>query len=219
MYVARRMHRNVVTASPGDSLREARERMQRRNVRQLPVVSADGTLVGILSDRDIREAILPVRFLPGTTEEDLERMLSETPVERVMTRKVVTATLHDALEDAIVLLADFRVNSLPVVDGTGRLAGILTRGDVLRACIQAMGVGEISSRLEVLVPDRPGALADVVAIIKTFHVNIITVLTAGPAGAGMRTIYFRLSTLNVAPIRKAIEEAGFRVLDPGSFLP
>lgn len=219
MYVARRMQRNVVTASPGDSLREARETMRRRNVHQLPVVSADGMLVGILSDRDIREAILPVRLLPGTTEEDLERMLAETPVEKIMTRKVVTATLQDALEDAIVLLADFRVNALPVVDRNGRLAGILTRGDVLRACIQAMGVGEISSRLEVLVPDKPGSLADVVGVIRAFHVNIITVLTAGPAEAGMRTIYFRLNTMNVGPIRKAIEEAGFRVLDPISFLP
>ena len=137
----------------------------------------------------------------------------------VMTRNVITVRPETTLKEAAGLLARTGISGMPVVDGTGRLAGILTRGDVLRACIQAMGVGEISSRLEVLVPDRPGALADVVAIIKTFHVNIITVLTAGPAGAGMRTIYFRLSTLNVAPIRKAIEEAGFRVLDPGSFLP
>lgn len=219
MFVARRMHRKVVTASPNESLAAAQERMRSTNHRQLPVVEADGTLAGILSGRDIRETIVSFRLLPDSSAEEIGRRLAETPVERVMTRKVVTATLADALEDAIVLLHDFRVNALPVVDDRGRLAGILTRGDVLQACIEAMGVGEISSRLEVLVPDRPGALAEVVAVIKTFHVNIITVLTTGHAAEGMRAIYFRVNTLNVAPIRKAIEEAGYRILDPGSFLP
>lgn len=219
MFVSRWMHRNVVTVSPEDSLLEARERMRSRSVRQLPVTASDGTLVGILSDRDVREAMIPFQLLPGTSREQMERLLSDTPVEKTMTRKVVTATLYDALEDAIVLLHDFRVNALPVVDAGGRLAGILTRGDVLRACIEAMGIGEVSSRLEVLVPDRPGALADVVAIIKNFHVNIISVLTTGHAAEGMRAVHFRVNTQNVSPIRKAIEKEGFRILDPGSFLP
>jgi len=219
MFVARRMHRKVDTASPDESLLAARERMRSRNHRQLPVVDADGTLVGILSDRDIREAMIPFQLLPGSSREEMEKLLSDTPVGKIMTRKVVTATLSDALEDAIVLLHDFRVNALPVVDGRGRLAGILTRGDVLKACIDALGVGEISSRLEVMVPDRPGSLAELMGIIQTFHVNIITVLTTGHAVEGMRAVYFRVNTLNVAPIRKAIAEAGFRILDPGSFLP
>lgn len=219
MFVARRMHRNVVVVSPGDSLRAARERMRSRNVRQLPVTAADGTLVGILSDRDIREATIPYQLLPGTSKEEMERLLSDTPVEKIMTRKVVTATLYDALEDAIVLLHDFRINALPVVDDRGRLAGIVTRADVLRACIEAMGVGEVSSRLEVLVPDKPGSLAEVVEIISAFHVNIITVLSTGHAAEGMRAVYFRVNTQNVAPIRKAVEGAGFRILDPRSFLP
>lgn len=219
MFVSRWMHRQVATVSPENSLLEARERMRSRGVRQLPVTAPDGTLVGILSDRDIREAMIPFQLLPGTSKEQMERLLSDTPVEKTMTRKVVTATLYDTLEDAIVLLHDFRMNALPVVDAGGRLAGILTRGDVLKACIEAMGIGEISSRLEVVVPDRPGALAEVMAIIKTFHVNIISVLTTGHAAEGMRAIHFRVNTLNVAPIRKAIEEAGFRILDPRSFLP
>lgn len=217
MFVARRMQRNVVTASPATPLIEARRRMRGHNVHQLPVVQDDRTLVGILSDRDIREATLPVALLPKTTERDVEDLLASTPVEKVMTRKVVTATLADSLEDAIVLMHDFRVNSLPVVDDKGRIAGIITRTDVLRAFVQALGVGEISSRLEVVVPDRPGALAQLVNIIKSFHVNITSILTTGHTEEGFRAIFFRVATLNVGPIRKAIEEAGFRILDPSEF--
>ena len=217
MFVARRMQRNVVTASPSMPLIEARRRMRGHNVHQLPVVQDDRTLVGILSDRDIREATLPVALLPKTTERDVEDLLTDTPVEKVMTRKVVTATLTDSLEDAIVLMHDFRVNSLPVVDDKGRVAGIITRTDVLKAFVQALGIGEISSRLEVVVPDRPGALAQLVNIIKGFHVNITSILTTGHAEEGFRAIFFRIATLNVGPIRKAIEDAGFRILDPSEF--
>ena len=217
MFVVRRMQRNVVTISPIASLFEARERMRRHNIHQLPVADGNGKLIGILSNRDIREATLPVALLRGATEKEAEDLLKETLVEKVMTRKVVTATLTDSLEDAIVLMHDFRVNSLPVVDEKGRIAGIITRTDVLKAFVQALGVGEISSRIEVVVPDRPGALAEVVNIIKGFHVNITSVLTTGHAEKGLRAIFFRIATLNVGPIRKAIEDAGFRILDPSEF--
>lgn len=217
MFVARRMHRNVVTVSPAESILEARRRMRGNNIHQLPVTSGDGKLVGILSDRDIREAMLPIGLLPGSTVKEMEDILSSTPVEKVMTRKVVTATLADSLEDAVVLLHDFRVNALPVVDDKGRVVGIITRTDVLKAFVETLGVGEISSRIEVVVPDLPGALAQIVTIIKTFRVNITSVLTTGHAEGGKRAIFFRLGTLNVVPIKNAIREAGFEILDPSAF--
>ena len=54
-------------------------------------------------------------------------------------------------------------------------------------------------------------------IIKSFHVNITSILTTGHTEEGFRAIFFRIATLNVGPIRKAIEEAGFRILDPSEF--
>ena len=217
MFVVRRMQRNVVTISPTASLFEAREQMRRRNIHQLPVTGENDKLLGILSNRDIREATLPVALLRGATEKEAEDLLKETLVEKVMTRKVVTATLSDTLEDALVLLHDFRVNSLPVLDDRGRAVGIISRTDVLKAFIDVLGIGEISSRLEVVVPDRPGGLAQIISIIKEFNVNIASVLTTGHAVEGKRAIFFRVATLNVAPLKKAIEEAGFRILDPSSF--
>jgi acetoin utilization protein AcuB len=217
MFVTRRMRRNVAAIAPYASLEEARRLMRKESVRQLPVTDEDGKLVGIVSDRDIREAMLPVGLLPGSSEKEMENMLAGTPVEKIMTRKVVAATVNDSLEDAIVLLHDFRVNALPVLDDKGGLAGIITRTDVLKAFIEALGVGEISSRLEVVVPDVPGSLVGVMTIIKSFHVNITSILTTGHTEAGKRTVFFRISTLNVGPIRKALQEAGYRILDPENF--
>jgi acetoin utilization protein AcuB len=218
MFVARRMKKKIVTAVPSASLFEAQRLMREHTIRQVPVVSEDGTLLGIVSDRDIRAAVLPANLVPGFTGGEAEKFMKSTPVERVMTRKVVTATLTDTLEDAIVLLRDFRVNALPVVDGAGKIAGIITRTDVLDAFIDALGVGEISSRLEVVVPDRPGMLAQLAAIIGSFHVNITSVISIRHAVAGKRANFFRVATLNVGPIRKAIEDAGFEILEPSKFL-
>jgi acetoin utilization protein AcuB len=217
MFVVRRMQRNIVTVSPAASLFEARELMRGHDIHQLPVTGENGKLVGILSNRDLREASLPVRLLHGATEEEADDLLRKTRVEKVMTRKVVTATVDDTLEDAIVLLHDFRVNSLPVVDRQGRVAGIFSRSDALKAFIDVLGVGEVSSRLEVVVPDQPGGLARIMTVIKSFHVNVTSVLTTGAPEAGKRAVFFRVATQNVVPLKQAISEAGFQILDPSSF--
>lgn len=217
MFVTRRMRRDVITVAPSSTLKEARRLMSEHNIRQLPVTGKENELLGVLSDRDIREAMLPVGILPGASETKMEEMLANTPVEKVMTRKVVTATIDDSLEDAIVLLHDFRVNSLPVVDDRGKVAGIITRTDILEAFIEALGVGEISSRLEVVVPDVPGALVPLITIIKNFHVNITSILTTGHTDPDKRAVFFRIATLNVGPIREALREAGYEILSPGDF--
>jgi acetoin utilization protein AcuB len=211
------MQKSIVTVRPAASLAEAQDLMRGHNIRQIPVTGEDGKLAGILSDRDIRGAMLPAGLVPGFTSEDAETFLRTTAVERVMTRKVVTATLTDTLEDAIVLLHDFNVNALPVVDAEGRVAGIITRVNILEAFIDILGVGEVSSRLEVVVPDRPGTLAQLVAIISSFHVNITSVLATGHVVEGKRANFFRIAALNIAPIKKAIEDAGFEILDPSQY--
>src|SRR3990172_11224504 len=98
MFVARRMKKTIVTVPPSASLLEAQGRMRGYNIRQVPVVSEDGTLLGIVSDRDIRAAVLPAGLVPGFTAEEAEKFMKSTPVERGMTRKGITATLNDTLE-------------------------------------------------------------------------------------------------------------------------
>ncbi|MBV9109870.1 MAG: CBS domain-containing protein, partial [Gemmatimonadetes bacterium] len=96
MLVKNRMTADPVTVTPEDSLAHALRLTREHRVRHLPVVR-NGELVGILSDRDIRTA------MPSPIEvADPERanMLERTPVERVMTREVITAGPFDAVEDA-----------------------------------------------------------------------------------------------------------------------
>lgn len=218
MFVARSMNKNPVTMLPAMSLFEAQELMRAKTIQQIPIVSEEGKLVGILSDRDIRAAVLPVGMIPGFTAEEAEKFLKNTPVEKVMTRNVYFATLTDTLEDAVGMLYNFKINALPVVDENNRVVGIISRTDILEAFIETIGMGKISSRIDVVVPGRTGAIAQIVGIISSFHVNITSILTLGDIEGGTMMSFFRVSTLNVGPIRKAIEEAGFEILDASKLL-
>jgi len=114
------------------------------------------------------------------------------------------------VEEATTLLHDNKIGCLPVVED-GNLVGILTENDVMDILIEVMGMKEKGSRLEILVEDKPGALADVTRLIKEHNVNIISVVTDVADEPGKRLIVFKLKTFYFEPIKKALEGAGFPV--------
>jgi acetoin utilization protein AcuB len=108
MRVSDLMSRNVVTIGESDSCLEAVARMHGARVRHLPVVNAAGTLLGVVTDRDLRHHLFAPRVL----------------------KEVGTVANADVVDAARIMLED-KVGSLPVVDG-GRVVGIVTETDVLR---------------------------------------------------------------------------------------
>jgi acetoin utilization protein AcuB len=137
MTIERWMKHPVVTVKLEDSIRHARELMEQHRINQLPVV-ADGRLVGLVSDRDLRDAFPSVfdtvpltgrrRARPGADPTTI-------PVEDVMTLEVMTLAPGASLTDAARLMRRERIGAVPIVDG-GRLVGIVTRSDVLEAFVE-----------------------------------------------------------------------------------
>jgi acetoin utilization protein AcuB len=133
MKISSVMKSPVVTVKPRESIRRARELMERRRINQLPVV-VDATLVGIVTDRDLRDAFpsaLDVRR-PGRRH---AADPTTTPVEEVMTANVVTLSPDASLEDCARVMRDERFGAVPIV-ADGRLVGIVTRSDVLEAFLK-----------------------------------------------------------------------------------
>lgn len=209
MLVRHRMTRDPVTVTPDDTLAHALRLTRERRIRHLPVVDAAGTLAGILSDRDIRTA------MPSPlTVEDPERVdfLEGTPVAAVMTREVVTVCARDTVEEAARLLCRHRIGALPVVDGAGRLEGILSETDILGAFVQVLGGAGPSTRLEVALADRPGELARVVRILgEELHINIVSALTSPVPVGGKRTVILHVSSIDPREALQALRAAGFAV--------
>jgi acetoin utilization protein AcuB len=116
------------TVSPEAPLLAAVHRMSDRHVRHLPVVDEASTLVGIVSDRDVRTAL-------GEPAQYAEQRSSSPVTYRVrdaMTRPAITVAFDRPLVEVARMLADDRLGALPVVDKFGALIGIVSYVDVLR---------------------------------------------------------------------------------------
>jgi acetoin utilization protein AcuB len=131
------MKHPVIRMKPHDSARHAREVMEKHRINQLPVV-VDGRLVGILTDRDVRDAF-PSVFESGEPFARRTRRPSADPatirVEDVMTSTVLTLAPAAFVADAARLMRRERIGAIPIVE-SGRLVGILTRSDVLDAFVE-----------------------------------------------------------------------------------
>jgi CBS domain-containing protein len=129
------MHAPVATVTPDTPACEAARLLGTRKIRHLPVVDHDGRLVGIVTDRDLRQAVFhpAVQARLGTTGE----AVGDLPVRELMTRGVVTVAPWADLRQAARLMHERKIGALPVVED-GRLVGILTETDVLRALEAAL---------------------------------------------------------------------------------
>lgn len=120
MEVKQVMNRQVIAISPEEPVSVAARLMTRHNVGALPVRDRDGSLCGILTDRDVVTRCVA-----------LERPLQETSVARVMTARVATVPPTASLDQAAALLSREQVRRLPVVEGR-RLVGMVTLSDLSR---------------------------------------------------------------------------------------
>jgi acetoin utilization protein AcuB len=136
--IAEEIMTSQVTSVPSDSsVLKAFQILAELNVRHLPVVD-DGELVGMLSDRDLRELGVHRLFDPdqGEAAEALQRLA----VADVMSADVVTIEPTTTLREIVDCMIDAKVGALPVTDGhTAALLGIVSYVDVLRAVAPLVG--------------------------------------------------------------------------------
>lgn len=131
MDVSKWMTKSMVTIKPKDTLRHARERLVKYRINQLPVV-VNGKLVGIVTDRDVRDAYpSSLRLFHG---KDIDEFGDSHTVEEIMTYNVVAVSPQTSLREAAQRLRRQRFGALPVVEN-GKLVGIITRSDLLDAML------------------------------------------------------------------------------------
>jgi len=206
MLVRARMARDVITASPDTTLAQALNLLRAKEFRHLPVLD-DGTLVGLVSDRDLRMAMPPIW---AEEQEELRRALDEKTVGHVMTTELITVPPDTPIEEAAKLLYQHHIGCLPVLED-GRLIGILTETDILRSYVELFGVGEPSSRLEIHMPNRPGELARVVRMIGIERKVNITGMVVPPTIGDRATAIMHVQTVNPGPLVEALRRMGYTV--------
>jgi acetoin utilization protein AcuB len=119
------MTKNPVTLSPGEDVRFAFNTLMDHKIRQAPVVE-EGNLAGIVTDRDLRLALVETLNKPGLT------------VGSVMTPNPVTVNENSLLKDAAKMISKNKFYALPVLSDSGKLVGILTTTDILNGLVKAL---------------------------------------------------------------------------------
>ena len=134
MIVGDLMTPSPITTGPETPVVEARQTMIHKRIRHL-LVTEGPKLLGIITDRDVR-LNLPS---PATSLSvwEVNYLLARMTVESVMTTSVVIVSPRQDTKEAALLMLDHKIGALPVVDG-GRLVGIITETDLLRAFVKTL---------------------------------------------------------------------------------
>ncbi len=172
MLVRDRMSHPVITVTPQASLDDAWKIMTEEHISRLPVVDKRGKLVGIISEKQI------LRYSPSaaTTLDayEIQGVMNRMPVERVMTKEVITITPDTPIEEAARIMADNEISGIPVVAGDS-LVGIIAETDLFKTFLEVLGAREPGVRLTVSMPKTPGGLACLSQTIFQNGGNIISV--------------------------------------------
>lgn len=201
------MTENVVAIGPDMPIADVAALMAQRGVRHFPIVSADtpGRLVGIVSDRDLR--------VVGSDHPEARVDVGvKDAVRRIMQAPVWTAHPLEPIEDAARAMRQRGIGAMPVMRGD-ELVGIVTASDLLEALVRMTGVTEGVTRLEVELPNRPGAIAGLLDRIASRNYGVASVLTT-KTDMDATTYVLRVMALDSRGLATALREAGYSVLWP-----
>jgi acetoin utilization protein AcuB len=213
MFVHRSMTPKAITIGKEASLLEARELMRDHNIRHLPVVDEQEKLIGVITDRDIRGAMpLENVRLPDFCKK--MEMVTQLKVGDVMTPDPITIGPHDTIEDALLMFEQKKVGAFPVVDDEGRLKGIISVRDILRAFTNVLGIGQPGTLLCILVEEKVGQLKKIVDAITEEGISFGSVLVARYWDENKRAVFPYLLTNNVVRVKQKLRALGFELLDP-----
>ena len=198
------MTKDPVTITDETSMMKAIHMMKERRFRRLPVLH-EGKLVGLVTDRDLKEAS-PSKATTLDVHE-LYYLLAELQIKEIMSRNPVTVSPEDTVERAAQVMLEKTISGLPVVDDRGHLVGIITQSDVFKAFIDITGVNQGGVQVALRLEDRPGLIKEVVDLLRAKGARFVSLLSHyAAAREGYRDVYLRVKNLSPEALQAAKEE-------------
>jgi acetoin utilization protein AcuB len=202
------MTRDPITINEDTSMIKAIHIMKEHRFRRLPVVQA-GRLVGMVTDRDLKEAS-PSKATTLDVHE-LYYLLAELQVKEIMTRNPVSVVDNDTVEHAAQVMLEHTISGLPVVDPGGKLVGIITQSDVFRAFLHITGILQGGVQFALRLEDRPGVLKEVADSLRARGGRMVSLLTTYPsAESNLRDVYIRVKNLSPEAVEASRAELASR---------
>ena len=183
------MSSKIITVEHDASIMKASKLMKQNGIQHLPVLK-DKRLIGIISDRDLKEA--QPSDATALDIYELYYLLDELKVKKVMSRNLFTITGEESVEKASAIMLKHNISALPVVNSEGELQGIITKGDVFRAFVSISGIYQAELQIGFQLEDRPGSIGEVAGVIRAHAGRIVSILTEYQrAPQGFRFVYIR----------------------------
>lgn len=202
------MTSRLITIHQDDPVSMAFELMLTNDIRHLPVVTKGSKLVGIITDRDLNEAIIPAD--PGRTPRSMYHTVKNIKAKKIMTPNPITIHNDAPIREAAQLFLDRKIDCLPVKDSAGKLVGILTSTDILKAFIEFTKIlGE--TRLIDVVMDT----ADYGTVLELMEKQGVSVVSAGITADQKlkKTVFsFRIGAASIKKITSLLRKKGYIVL-------
>lgn len=208
MLIEEIMNKQVLTLQPTHTMADAAKLMKERKIRHVPVVDENGKLLGLVTERDLKNA------LPSSLLKDGDTSLYHRTLDQIMITNPIIGHPLDLVEEVALILYEHRIGCLPIVS-KGELVGIITGTDLLYTYIEITGATKPSSQMEIRVQDRIGALHEVTKIFANHHASILSVLIYPDSKDDENKILsIRLKIMNPLPIIDELRKEGFDVLWP-----
>ena len=189
------MTKHVITVDPETTMMKASKLMREHKISRLPVVDAKNRLVGMISDRDLKEAS-PSKATSLDMHE-LYYLLSEIKVKDIMTKAPVAVKPTETVEKAAVVMMNNNFGGLPVVDENLEVVGIITDSDIFKVLVHITGITEGGVQLAFKLSLKEGELKEVLDESRKFGARILSVLTAsGPAEEDSREVFIRIKDMD-----------------------
>lgn len=204
------MSKKLITVEDDASIMKASKLMKDHNIQHLPVLRK-GSLIGIISDRDLKEA-QPSKATALDIRE-LYYLLDEIKVKSIMSPNLFTVFPEETLEKAAAVMLKHNISALPVVNPQGGLEGIITKGDVFRAFVSMSGIYQAELAMGFELEDRSGAIGEVTAVIRAHGGRIASILSGYErAPKGFLEVFIRAKDLKDEEALLKDLESKFKVL-------
>ena len=194
MLVQEWMTKEVFHIGPDTSMMKASRLMKDKNIRRLPVLDDNQRVIGIISDRDIKEAS-PSKATTLDMHE-LYYLLSELKVKDIMTKNPHCAREKDSVEGVALILMEKGFGGMPVVDDDNKLVGIITESDIFKVLTSITGVQSGGMQLAFDLPNQRGMLRPVLDALGERGQSFVSILTSHTPDLPVRRVYIRVQPMS-----------------------
>jgi len=201
------MTRNVITVNQADPVSLAFELLLTNDIRHLPVLSR-GKLAGIITDRDLHEALIPSD--PSHTHRSMYHTVKNIKAKNIMTPNPISIEADAPIDRAAQIFLDRKIDCLPVKDEKGRLVGILTSTDILKAFLELREILGGIQKIDIVM--GTDEYDKVLQVLRSQKVSVVSVGITSNNDLKRTVFSFRVKDANLQKVRSILRSKGYSVL-------